>query len=204
MADILTDRPQVDASQGIELLESCHDHDHAHTHTEDEHEHDQDSHIWLSPENAMVMAKNICEGLKAQYPQHCAAFDANLAGLLARLQELQDYGNAQLADLQQRDLVTFHDGFAYFAHCFDLDILAAVEEEAGSETSSKKLIELIELVEHHDLSAVFIEANGSDASARVIAAETGAALFTLDMAMAGDDYFTAMYHNIDTIREALS
>ena len=27
--------------------------------------------------------------------------------------------------------------------------------------------------------------------------------FSLDMAMAGDSYFEAMYHNIDTIKEAL-
>ena len=39
--------------------------------------------------------------------------------------------------------------------------------------------------------------------AMIPAAETGAISYTLDMAMAGDDYFAAMYHNIDTIKEAL-
>jgi ornithine carbamoyltransferase len=41
------------------------------------------------------------------------------------------------------------------------------------------------------------------ATCQAIAAETGATAFALDMAMAGDNYFDAMYHNIDTIREAL-
>lgn len=206
MADILDGKQTIDASAGIELLESCHDHDHAHTHAEEEHDHahEQDSHIWLSPANAMIMAENICAGLKAQYPEHTDLFESNLTSLLAQLEELLNYGNAQLSGLQERDLVTFHDGFAYFAHCFDLHILAAVEEESGSETSAHKLIELIELVEHHNLPAIFTETNGSDASAKVIAAETGAALYTLDMAMAGDDYFAAMRRNIDTIREALT
>lgn len=206
MSDLLQDKKTIDASSGITLLERCHDHEHAHALTEDAHDHDHehDSHIWLSPANAMVMAENICAGLKAQYPQHGAIFEGNLTSLLAQLQELLDYGNAQLAALSQRELVTFHDGFAYFADCFDLHILAAVEEEAGAETSAKQLIELIELVEHHGLSAVFTETNGSDASAKVIAAETGVSLYTLDMAMAGDDYFAAMRHNIDTLREALT
>ena len=206
MSDLLQDKQTIDASSGITLLESCHDHEHAHALAEEEHDHDHehDSHIWLSPANAMVMAKNICAGLKAQYPEHANTFENNLSSLLAQLQELVDYGNAQLADLSQRELVTFHDGFAYFADCFDLHILAAVEEEAGAETSAKQLIELIELVEHHGLPAVFTETNGSDASAKVIASETGAALYTLDMAMAGDDYFAAMRHNIDTLREALT
>ena len=199
MEDILSGKQIIDASVGIPLLESCHDHDHS----EDDHHHEADSHIWLSPSNAMVMAKNICDSLSAHYPQHAKQFQWNMILLLTQLKMLLDYGNENLSGLQSRELVTFHDGFSYFAQCFDLQILAAVEEEAGSETSAHKLIELIELVEHHNIQAIFTESNGSDASAKVIAAETGAGLYTLDMAMAGDDYFAAMYHNIDTIKEAL-
>ena len=44
---------------------------------------------------------------------------------------------------------------------------------------------------------------GSASAAGIIARETGCQVFTLDMAMAGDSYFDAMYHNIDTIKEAL-
>lgn len=200
MEDLLDGKQTVDASQGISLMESCHDHDHE---EDDHHHHESDSHIWLSPEIAMTMARNIYSGLAEAYPQHKQLLQQNLTSLLKRLQELLDYGREQLTTLSSRDMVTFHDGFGYFAQCFDLHILAAVEEEAGSETSAHKLIELIELVEHHGIRAVFTEANGSDASAKVIAAETGAATYTLDMAMAGDDYFAAMYHNIDTIKEAL-
>ena len=201
MEDILEGRNVADASAGIPLLEGCHDHDEeAHEH----HHHEQDSHIWLSPANAIMMAENICAALKAQYPRHSAAFDENLLALNGRLQALLDYGNERLGSLRCRDMVTFHDGFSYFAQCFDLQILAAVEEEAGSETSARQLTELIGTVRQHNLPAVFTESNGSDASARVIAAETGCGLYTLDMAMAGDDYFAAMKHNIDTIWEAFS
>ena len=119
------------------------------------------------------------------------------------MDELQAYGEAQLQDLSSRELLTFHDGFSYFAQAFGLSILEAIEEESGSEASAQELIHLINLVEDHGLPAIFIEANGSASAAAVIARETGAASFALDMAMAGDDYFEAMYHNIDTIREAL-
>lgn len=198
MEDILEGKQTVDASRDVPLLESCHDHgDH------DGHHHETDSHIWLSPANAMVMVKNITDGLIAAYPQHEAQFGWNCVMLMTKLKILLDYGNEQLSDLTHRELITFHDGFAYFAQCFDLRILAAVEEEAGAETSAKKLIALINLVQRRNIRAVFTETNGSDASANVICAETGATLCSLDMAMAGDDYFAAMYHNIDTIREVL-
>ena len=123
--------------------------------------------------------------------------------LLTQLKMLLDYGNENLSGLQSRELVTFHDGFSYFADSFDLTILEAVEEESGSEASAKELIHLIEEVEHHDLPAIFTEVSGSVSAAGIISRETGAASCALDMAMAGDSYFQAMYHNIDTIKEAL-
>lgn len=187
----------IDASSGIEArLPDGHDQD-------DGHHHEQDPHIWLSPKNAKIMARNICTGLKAQFPAHSEAFEANLSGLLSDLDALQRYGEAQLAQLNCRELITFHDGFSAFAEAFGLTILRAVEEESGSEASAGELIELIETVKAHDLPAVFTEINGSPSAAGIIAAETGCGIYALDMAMAGDDYFEAMYHNIDTVKEAL-
>ena len=116
---------------------------------------------------------------------------------------MQEYGETTLSDLGCHDMITFHDGFAYFADAFGLHILEAIEEESGSEASAKELIRLIEETEHHGLPAVFTELNGSPSAAQVISRETGAKVFALDMAMAGDSYFEAMYRNIDTIKEAL-
>ena len=197
MEDLLTDRPVVDASQGISLLESCHSHDHH------DHHHEADAHIWLSPANAIDMAQNIYDGLCARFPQNQAVFAQNLTSLLKKLQQLQDYAEAQLSDLACRELITFHDGFSYLAQAFDLQILAAVEEESGAESSAKELIALIQLVQQRKLPAVFTEQNGSAAAAAIISRETGVSVHTLDMAISGDDYFAAMYQNIDTLREAL-
>ena len=201
--DLLLDVPTIDASQGISLLHSDEEHEEEHHHEEDGHHHENDPHIWLSPENAMVMCRNICEGLSGQYPAYADTFQANLEGLISQLETLQAYGEEQLSDLQCRELIPFHDGFSYFAQAFHLTILESVEEESGSEASAKDLIHLTKLVREHDLPAIFTEASGSDSAARIIAQETGCKVYALDMAMSGDSYFDAMYHNIDTIREAL-
>lgn len=202
--DLLLDVPTIDASQGISLLHSEEGHEEEeHHHEEDGHHHEEDPHIWLSPENAQVMAQNVCEGLSRQYPDYEDTFRANLDELLSQLEALQSYGEEQLSGLQCRELIPFHDGFSYFAQAFHLTILESVEEESGSEASAKDLIHLTELVRTHDLPAIFTEVSGSDSAARVIARETGCKVYALDMAMSGDSYFEAMYHNIDTIREAL-
>lgn len=200
MEDILRDKNCIDASENIALLDGCEEHDHDHGHG---HEHENDPHIWLSPENAMIMAQNICQGLCREFPEHAELFTSNLESLQQQLEELRDYGLAQLSSLSSRELITFHDGFAYFAQSFDLTVLHAVEEEAGSETSAADLKQIITSVREHGIKAIFTETNGSDASAGIIARETGVPVYTLDMAMAGDDYFAAMYANIDTVKEAL-
>lgn len=199
MGDALAAAKQtVDCSAGVSLLECD-----GHTHDEHDHDHEHDPHIWLSPANAEIMAQNICAALVRCYPEQESKMQANLAALLERLEALREYGEITLAELGCRELITFHDGFAYLAQAFDLELLAAMEEESGSEASARELVELIGLVEEHRLPAVFTERNGSSAAASILHGETGVAVYTLDLAMGGTDYFEAMTHNIDTLKEAL-
>ena len=202
--DALMNAEVIDASQGIELLEGGHHHHHDHEEVEpEEHHQEHDPHLWLSPARAMDQARNICAGLSARYPEFTAIFEENLLKLLSDLEKLEAYGKQALSDLPSREILTFHDGFSYLAHEFGIEIVEAIEEESGAEASAKELIHLIEEVRLHDISAIFVEANGSGSAASIIAAETGAELGTLTMAMSGDDYFEAMYANIDALKEAL-
>ena len=196
-------RTVIDSSAGVPLLEGEHHHHEEDAEHEDEHHHEQDPHIWLSPACAMAQAENICNGLSAEYPEYREVFEENLKLLLSDLQKLENYGKQQLSSLSSREILTFHDGFGYLAHAFDIEIVEAIEEESGAEASAKELIQMIEEVRHHDIRAIFVEENGSGSAASIIAAETGAACSTLSMAMSGDDYFAAMYANIDALKEAL-
>lgn len=201
MEPLLEGREIIDGSAGI-ALRTCEE-EHGESQEAEHHHHEADPHIWLSPENAGIMARNICAGLTEHHPEYAAVFSANLEALLTDLAAVQAYGEERLSALSCRELITFHDGFGYFADSFGLTVLEAVEEESGSEASAGELKHLIGLVREHGLPAVFTETAGSTSAAGVIAAETGAAVYTLDMAISGESWFDAMYHNIDTIREAL-
>lgn len=201
MDDALASAGQtVDCSEGIALLETD---GHEHEEHDYSHHHEHDPHIWLDPANAEIMAQTICAALTACYPEQESRLQENLTALLERLEALREYGENTLAELSCREMITFHDGFAYLAQAFDLEILAAIEEESGSEASARDLVELVGLVEEHSLPAVFTEVNGAVSAASVLQAETGVAVWTLDLAMGGTDYFEAMLHNIDTLKEAL-
>ncbi len=163
---------------------------------------DEDPHYWLNPLLYADMAENAAEAISAQYPQYAHIIANNLSLFRQELEALHALGYEMLEPLSCRKLITFHDGFSYLAESFDLELVAAIEEEAGSEASAKDLTNIIRLVQEHDLPAVFTETNGSNASAQVICQETGIASYSLDMAMNGD-YFAAMEQNFRTLQEAL-
>lgn len=48
-------------------------------------------------------------------------------------------------------LITFHDGFHYFAQALGLPLLASIEEEEGSEASAMEINEITQLVKEHQL-----------------------------------------------------
>ena len=179
----------------------------AHDHEEEHHGHDHgehDPHIWLDPDNAAAMTRTVARELSARYPEYAEQFSQNAEAYCLRLEQLKAEGQAMLQDLSCRKLVTFHDGFAYFAEAFSLEAAASIEEDSGSEASAKDLRHITELVRREEIPAVFVERSGSCSAASVIAAETGCAIGELDTVMSGEDYFTAMEQNLRAVLEALS
>ena len=191
-----SDAQIVDCSQGIALLESLsHDHD-----GHDGHDHGHwDPHYWMDPERAAQMVQNLQAGLAQLDPDHAQQYMENsaiIAALLASRQSLAE----ELIQLYHpiSGLITFHDGFQYFAAAYGLPLLASIEEEAGSEASAKEIVEITELVQKYELPVIFTEANGSDATAQAIARETGCRVVQLSMVMDGPDGSLEHYLNAVT------
>ena len=179
----------IDCSQDVALLEAVgHDH-HDGDETDGEH---YDPHIWMDPENAMIMAENLQKGLSQADPDHAQAYSDNLTETLALLNSwdssLQELiREAEQGGVTMSGLITFHDGFQYFAKALDLPLLAAIEEEEGSEASAQVINETVSLVKAHGIPVIFTEVNGSDATAQAIARETGCQVGQLTMLMDGPD-----------------
>ncbi len=198
LSDVLDGRTSIDCSAGVALRAS----EEAHVGVEDE----SDPHIWMDPRNAALMAQNIADGLSALDPGNADAYQVNAQ---AAAEELTAFRAELLEALGDGDyyLITFHDGFAYFADSFGMTLLAAVEEEEGSEASAKTIVEITELVREYGVPAVFTEVNGSDATALTICRECGISTYPLSMCMSGDGGGLAAYEavirsNIETIMEA--
>ncbi len=195
LASALNGQPTVDCSQNVRLLEE---------------DGETDPHIWMDPDRAAQMVLNIAEGLAEADPTQADLYRSNAQALATDLQLLTEECRAELADLTCRQLITFHEGFAYLAESMNLELLAAIEEEAGSEASAKEIVHMVNLIEEYHLPAIFVEINGSTATASAIQRECGVALASLSMLMSGpeeysaeNNYQTLYRSNIQAIKEAL-
>lgn len=198
-----TDAATIDCSESIDLLPST-GHEH-HDHEEDEHHGHYDPHFWLSEEAALVMMNNILHGLSELDESNLDAYHENFSAAV----ELFPDDPLDASSLACPYLITFHDGFQYFAHDNELTLLKSIEEEEGSEASAADVKEIVALIEEYNIPAIFTEKNGSDDTAQAISRETGVAVYQLDMIMSGEGqditaYFDALNANYATIREALS
>lgn len=210
MSDALahSDAAVIDCSEGIELLP-------AQGHEGHDHDTEYDPHIWMDPGRAAQMVENIGGGLAGLDTDHAETYQdgaRDAAALLeAKKTELRAAVASDQPDLQllHRELITFHDGFQYFAQAFDLTILKSIEEEEGSEASAADIKEIVTLIETYRIPAIFTEVNGSDATAQAIARETGVEVDTLDMIMSGegeglDAYCSAISQNVAAVVNAMS
>ena len=198
--DALEGKPTVDCSTGVPLLMG-----------DEDGEEEVDPHIWMDPDRAAIMVMNIADGLAEVDPDNAQLYQENGQQEAADLSDFADECREALSDLACRELVTFHEGFAYFADSMDLEILAAVEEESGSEASAKEIVNIVSLIDEYELPAIFVEENGSDATASAIQRECGVEIYSLTMMMSGpeeysseNNYQTVMWKNIEVLQEALS
>lgn len=215
MSDALaaTDALVIDCSERVELLPATGHHDHEHSGGDHGH---FDPHYWMDPNNAQTMVGNVRLGLWFLFPGEVAPdLSANTTLSFEQLQPLYELGLKYLYPQSENavsvpGLITFHDGFQYLAHAFHLPLLASIEEEAGSEASAKEIDEIIQLVREKNIPVIFTESNGSDATANVIARETGCAVAQLSMIMDGREpteedsspiipYAELMLNNIHTL-----
>ena len=200
MADALasSDAPVIDCSQGVALLAAL-------GHEGHDHDAEYDPHIWMDPDRAAQMVWNVATVLSELDTMNGDLYTANASAAEARLQS--EVNRVEDPD-DLAGLITFHDGFQYFAQATGLDLLKAIEEEEGAEASAAEIKEIVGLIGEYDIPAIFTEKNGSDATAQAISRETGCGVAQLDLIMSGDGsgiqpYVDAMNQNIDTILEAL-
>ena len=208
ISDQLPELPVIDSSTGIPLIASGEDHHHD---GGEGHDHDQEAynpHLWVSITNCMEQVRNLSEGIIALDPEHEAEYRENTETYLEKLSALRDKMHSALDHVKNKDIITFHEAFPYFAEEFGLHIAAVINREPDSQPSAKELADTIRLVRETDVKALFVEPLYPETSADIIAAETSAQVYVLNPAVSGEwdknAYLTAMESNLQVLEQALN
>ena len=198
----------IDASEGIELIKSDyeeesdnHDHDHDHDHDEE-----YNPHVWLSVENAIKQVENIENKLIEYNSINKDKYSQNAREYIEQLSNLDNKIHSELDNIKNKNIVTFHEAFPYFAKEYGLNIVGVVQREAGSEPSAKELQETIEKIKKLDVKAICVEPQYSTKAAETISKETNVKVYTLDPIVTEESknssYIDIMNKNLETLKEA--
>ena len=196
----------LDASRGIALLDTetarlradRRPHVHAFGNT----------HYWLDPENARPITALIVDTLAAVDPAGRAVFVANRERFLRDLDAGLARWRAALRPHAGTRVVAAHDTWAYFARRFDLEVVAAVEEQPGVPPSPRYLGALIGRMKASGVRAILSEPRAPAAVLARVAAETGARVVTLAPSVGADpeakDYLALFDVNVRRLAAALA
>ncbi|HEX3032714.1 MAG TPA: zinc ABC transporter substrate-binding protein [Bacillota bacterium] len=197
MEKALSGQPElkvVEASQGLSLIKNASD-------------GQPNPHVWVGISGAIQEVRNISAQLAKVDPAHAQQYSANAAAYVKKLEALRQRMHQSLDGIKNRDIVTFHEAFPYFAREFNLKVVAVVEREPGSQPSAGELAATISLVRASKVKALFAEAQYPAKAAETIARETGARLYVLDPGVTGspdaDAYLNTMNNNLKVLEEAL-
>jgi len=207
----------IDSSEGIEPITGVtpikmkkeeHDHDHHADHHHHGHDHgDANPHVWLDPVLAMKQVKNIQDALIKRDPDNADQYRENSEAYLQELEALNQEIQAVTDSLSNRNLITFHDAFVYFAKRYGFDLIGVIQTFPGREPSPKYLQQLRNAIQENDVRVLFTEPQFQPRILESLADDLDLPIATLDTLEAGEPspsfYITAMKKNLATLKSSL-
>ena len=170
-----TNMKVIDLDEGItkqSMGEHHHEGEHQ-NHHEDNHDHKGlDPHIWTSPANVKIMAKNILETLIKEDSKNKDFYTMNYKKFIAHI-DTTDTKIKSLLDStpKNKKFIVFHPAWGYFASQYNLTQIAI--EVNGKNPKPKQIAHLIEEAKEEKVSAIFTAPEFNESSAKQIALELG-------------------------------
>lgn len=155
------------------------------------------AHIWLDPGNARAMVTAMANTLAALDPARAAAYRANGARTLERIDALDKELDKTLAPFRGRPYVVFHDAYRYFQHRYRVPHAAALTRHPERPPGARKLSRVRQIMIRTNVRCAFAEPGTSPALMTALVRGTRASMATLDPLGAAltpgrDTWFTLM------------
>ena len=173
-----------------------------------------DPHVWGDAENGILMVQAIRDRLIQLSPEDEALFRANADELIAQLQQLDQWISLQTETIpeSQRQLVTTHDAFQYYAKAYGLEVTGTLIGISTEEQPSAQTVKnLANKIKQAKVPAIFAETTINPRLITTVAEEAGVKLapqklYADSIGVKGkqaDSYAKMLAVNTKTIVEAL-
>lgn len=204
----------AEASKGLTLRKWNADQNGADAKDADKGEHEgtvYDPHVWLAPENAKQEMKNIETALIKADPKDQSYFEDNYKTWSAKCDQLDQEYRDTLSALPNKAIVVSHEAFGYLCDAYGLKQMGISGISPDVEPDPARMAEIQDFVKANHVKVIFSEDLVSPKVAQSIAKATGAKMellnplegLTDEELAAGDDYFSVMRQNLDTLKSAL-
>lgn len=175
--------------------EEAHDHeghDHeAHDHGHDQAEHDHvdhehhehghyDMHLWLDPQNAKAMVKEIEATLSASDAENAATYRKNAEAMIARIDQLDRDIAKDLEPVKAKPSIVFHDAYQYFEKHYGLNIVGSITVSPETAPGAARLSQIQAKLKDLEAACVFAEPQFQPKLMDVVVSGTNAKSGTLD------------------------
>ena len=171
---------------------------------------EENPHVWVSISDAILQVRNISTQLSSIDSNNASKYQSNAEAYIKKLEALKDKMHKSLDGIENKNIITFHEAFPYFAKEFGLNIAAVIEREPGTSPSPKELEDTINIIKDSKITALFAEPQYPAKAADTVANETGVKIYSLDPAVTGDAkpdaydaYLNVMEQNLKSLEEAL-
>ena len=173
-----------------------------------------DPHVWGSAKNGIIMVEKIRDQLIELSPEDKEIFTANAAQLIRELENLDRWIAAAIETIppSQRQLVTTHDAFQYYAHAYGLKVAGTLIGISTEEQPSAQTVKnLADAIKNLRVAAIFAETTINPALITTVAEEAGVKLAPQQLysdsigavGTGGDSYVKMLRENTRSIVESL-
>ncbi|MBE5227796.1 MAG: zinc ABC transporter substrate-binding protein [Microcystis aeruginosa PMC 728.11] len=173
-----------------------------------------DPHVWGSAKNGIIMVEKIRDQLIELSPEDKEIFTENAAQLIAELENLDRWITAAIETIppSQRQLVTTHDAFQYYAHAYGLTVAGTLIGISTEEQPSAQTVKnLADAIKNLRVPAIFAETTINPALITTVAEEAGVKLAPQQLysdsigavGTGGDSYVKMLKENTRSIVESL-
>ena len=114
-------------------------------------------HVWTNPPMAGDYAALIRDSLIAADPANASVYQSNYDAFAAKVEALDQAMEQATATLDpsKRQLLTYHDAYAYFADHYGWTVIGAIQPSSFEEPTPKEVADLIEQVKASGVAAIF-------------------------------------------------